>query len=460
MTGIGKLYISGSQIQNAHPRGNKHTRLIVFTELLVCLCENIVYRHTAFRQILKDGFGGHHKHSGGDSLAGNIGGQKCHRGIAQLIKIIEIAAHLFCGDHLGIDAVIIAAGEVGGKCGKLDLLGIFQFLVNTRRRLRNIPLQRGDGSVDIIRQRGKLLVGAHIHRNAQVSLRDPRKGIVDFFQVIDDNALDEDVDKHEQRCENKHLHKNAGIEGRVAHKHGFLLRHSRNDAVAFHVFENIGVPTANKDQAAADIEAEEFVGTEHKCSTKVSAASTWRMTVDINIADEPKFFNDFGSCILATKKNTLAQDYSDGSMQLYLKKDRSLVFKLDKNGERHTYRAPNGTTNKLTFIFENDGAGGYMGQVIFGNGHEEVFQILASENAELHDITHIWSSLGTGISVDIKFEELTTQGLFVGCTDLKAINVNSENKSFSSIDGVLYNKNGNHIIRFPRAVETKIFPTM
>ena len=99
-----------------------------------------------------------------------------------------------------------------------------------------------------------------------------------------------------------------------------------------------------------------------------------------------------------------------------------------------------------------------MGQVIFGNGHEEVFQILASENAELHDITHIWSSLGTGISVDIKFEELTTQGLFVGCTNLKAINVNSENKSFSSIDGVLYNKNGNHIIRFPQGCGDKDIP--
>ena len=58
--------------------------------------------------------------------------------------------------------------------------------------------------------------------------------------------------------------------------------------------------------------------------------------------------------------------------------------------------------------------------------------------------------MGTGINVNVQFDKFTNNGLFVGCTNLKAIHVDGNNESFSGCEhGVLYNKSKTHVIRFP-----------
>ena len=225
--------------------------------------------------------------------------------------------------------------------------------------------------------------------------------------------------------------------------------------------QNAGVPGEGKDEEAAKNEAERWVGTAHDCHYKVLGASTWRMTVDVTVdAEVLDHYNEFGSCLFATKEKTLSNNYNDGSMQLYLRSDKGIVLKLDQTGDTYMFNNPQNLVNlpggtqylgdAFTFVLENDGAGGYMAQMVYGDRTVEAFEITAADHAELHDFNTVWSSLGEGLEVKVKFEKLTNGGLFVGCKNLTAIHVHKDNPSFSGCDhGVLYNKAKTHVIRFP-----------
>ena len=189
--------------------------------------------------------------------------------------------------------------------------------------------------------------------------------------------------------------------------------------------------------------------------TLVNGASTWRMTVGVKIDNWASDFNEFGSAILATKEETLADWYADGSMQLYLKNDHdSIIFKLDNSDDRYTYCCVNEDGTKLvndtfTFVLDNDGSGGYSAKVIFANGKTQSYAISASAQAELRPFSNIYSSMPKGFTVNVKFEEKVNVGLFVGCTNLQNIHVEEGSESFTSKDGILYNKEGNFVIRIP-----------
>ena len=225
--------------------------------------------------------------------------------------------------------------------------------------------------------------------------------------------------------------------------------------------DNIGVPEDTgtdeewtEDEQKAYEEAHGWIGTPRACKYNILGTSTWRMTVKVTKSADAVSFNDYGSCLLATKANALADDYMDGSMQLYLKSDNGIAFKLDTNGDRYVFNRGNkyglGDAFSFTFVLENDGAGGYMVKLVYEDGTVEDYEILAADAAELHDFDAIWTSLGSGIDVNVKFEKLTNKGLFAGCTNLKVIGVDEENPSFTGCDhGVLYNKAMTHVIRFP-----------
>lgn len=187
----------------------------------------------------------------------------------------------------------------------------------------------------------------------------------------------------------------------------------------------------------------------------VRGHSTWRMTVGVKIASDTLNFNQWGSAILATKSNTLDDYYNDGSMQLYMQKGHSnIIFKLDNADDRYRYcwRNADGTAlvnDTFTFVLENDGSGGYETKVIFANGEEQSYSITAGERAELNDFSTLWSSMPVGMDVTVKFEEMVNGELFINCPNLEEILVEEGSESFSSIGGVLYNKDASHVIRVP-----------
>ena len=206
--------------------------------------------------------------------------------------------------------------------------------------------------------------------------------------------------------------------------------------------------------------------TAHPLQTKVLGASTWVMTVDVDITDATANYNNFGSCLLATKSATLADWYNDGSMQLYLQKDHStLVFKYDNADDRYKFIAKddNGVlfkADKIKLVLENDGSGSCTVKAVFSKVDEngeityssepQYYDISASDKAELNDFATVWSALPLGFSVNVKFEKKSNQGLFVGCTNLKEIHVDEGSESFHSCEhGVLYNSTKQHVLRFP-----------
>ena len=197
---------------------------------------------------------------------------------------------------------------------------------------------------------------------------------------------------------------------------------------------------------------------------KVSKDFPWKLTLDVTIDDPNVDFNQWGSAIVSTHENSLGDDYT-GFMQIYLQKGhKNIVVKIDCKDDRYKYSTKvldsegNETAEDLvnthfTFEMEYDGSGGYQVVIYYrDNGKAKMYNISASENNKVGDFDCLYYSLPEGIHVDVKFEKLISQGLFVGCTNLKRIEVDPANPTFKNCEhGVLYDKNGYYVMRFPEA---------
>ena len=190
----------------------------------------------------------------------------------------------------------------------------------------------------------------------------------------------------------------------------------------------------------------------------------WRLTLDVTIAisenGEHPSFNPWGSAIVSTLPNSLADDYT-GYMQIYLWKDlQHIIVKVDNADDRYASSTPelvDGVptgdllvNNHFTFVMEHDGTGGYKVMVIYADGAKSTYQITASKENMVGDFDRLYYSLPGDISVNVKVEKLTTTGLFVGCTNLKRFEVDEDNTVLKSCDhGVLYDKSGLYVMRIP-----------
>ena len=185
----------------------------------------------------------------------------------------------------------------------------------------------------------------------------------------------------------------------------------------------------------------------------------WKLTLDVTIdvpeGGEHPSFNPWGSAVVSTKPNSLDDNYQ-GYMQIYLWKDlQHIVVKIDNADDRYASSIPDETGNlyvnkNFTFELEHDGAGGYQAVVYFGNGKAKMFNITATKDNMVGDFDRLYYSLPKGIHVDVKFEKLTSYGMFVGCTNLKEIIVDPANTVFKGCEhGVLYDKNGFYVMRIP-----------
>ena len=141
---------------------------------------------------------------------------------------------------------------------------------------------------------------------------------------------------------------------------------------------------------------------------------------------------------------------------------QNIIVKIDNADDRYTYGTPaqdehgNEIADSLlvnthfTFELEHDGTGGYQVVVYYDNGKAKMYSISASENNKVQDFDRLYYSLPEGIHVDVKFDRLISQGLFVGCTNLHEIVVDPANPTFKSCEhGVLYDKNGYYVMRIP-----------
>ena len=194
---------------------------------------------------------------------------------------------------------------------------------------------------------------------------------------------------------------------------------------------------------------------------QVNGNFAWRLTLDVSIdTTKSTSFNNYGSAIVSSQPNSLA-DYYNNFMQIYLWQDlQHIVVKIDNNDDRYSYSLPEldaegretgklVTLNHFKFELEHDGAGGYQVVIYYDDGRAKMYSISAGQS-NLNPFSSLWYSLPEGIHVDVTFEELISQGLFVGCTNLQKIIVDPANPTFKSCEhGVLYDKNGYYVMRIP-----------
>lgn len=182
----------------------------------------------------------------------------------------------------------------------------------------------------------------------------------------------------------------------------------------------------------------------------VNEKSAWRLTLDVTITDPNADFNNYGSAIVSTYENSLANSYV-GYMQIYMNSGhKNLTVKIDNADDRYRYTLPDGYNDHFKFELEHDGTGGYQVVIYYDDGTAKMYNISASANNTVKDFDRLYYSLPEGVHVDVKFDRLVSEGLFVGCTKLTEIIVDPANPTFKSCEhGVLYDKNGYYVMRIP-----------
>lgn len=207
----------------------------------------------------------------------------------------------------------------------------------------------------------------------------------------------------------------------------------------------------------------------------ISKDFAWKLTLDVTIDADNLSYNKWGSAIVSTKENSL-DDHYNGYMQIYMWKDlQHIVVKIDNADDRYSYstqaldengdviKKDDGSDSLLVnrhfrFELEHDGTGGYQVVIYYDNGKAKMYSISASENNKVGDFDRLYYSLPEGIHVNVKFDKLISQGLFVGCTNLHEIIVDENNPTFKSCEhGVLYDKNGYYVMRIPEGETTHHF---
>lgn len=174
----------------------------------------------------------------------------------------------------------------------------------------------------------------------------------------------------------------------------------------------------------------------------LKGTSNWNLF--LNVYNNGNSFNEWGSSLLATGSEALANSY-DGGFQLYLKADGSIVLKLgssEKETFSNTVNAKNFTVNVARTNTTN------LQITVTANGTAESY---TEQSYSLNDITLFSTALPTGVnltSITVTNPDIDAAP-FRGCTSLAELTVSDNNKYYKSISNVLYTANGSRLIAYP-----------
>ena len=156
-------------------------------------------------------------------------------------------------------------------------------------------------------------------------------------------------------------------------------------------------------------------------------------------------FNSYGSGLLATGSNSLADSYENG-FQLYLAKDGTLTAKVNGGGWDKTQFSTSASA-KFTIIIDN-----------YGNGNLDMTLYADDEEAEtksftgvtFNDISTFSSSLPTGINITKLFISDPTlhNKPFSGCSAVEKYAVAEGNEWFQAVDGNLCSKSSGDLLAY------------
>lgn len=166
-------------------------------------------------------------------------------------------------------------------------------------------------------------------------------------------------------------------------------------------------------------------------------------SLSFDVATDGSTFNQWGSGLLATGDNALADTYN-GGFQFYLSADGSLVLKLGSTENRFS-----GTAGSAVFsvAMDYDGQGQLAVRVSNASGATQS----GTYSARLNAISQLSASIPTGVELkDLEIADHTLHSQpFAGCTRLEAFAVADGNARYASRDGLLYDATGTTLLAYP-----------
>lgn len=177
----------------------------------------------------------------------------------------------------------------------------------------------------------------------------------------------------------------------------------------------------------------------------ISSANPWRMRITGNL--EGTSYNQWGSAVLANGTNALAEDYSNGWFQFYIKANGNLVVKWDGWNE-NLFSNINLNAGPYTILAEYGGNNSNKSVLITATDSQgRTAQKRLSNSANMQDISAFCGALPAGKQQTVTFlsqPETVTPGQVVA--GAKAL-LNIHGGNATEHDGVLYN--GSAIIAYP-----------
>ncbi len=174
----------------------------------------------------------------------------------------------------------------------------------------------------------------------------------------------------------------------------------------------------------------------------------WQLHLDVS--SDGSSFNQWGSALLATGTEALADSYP-GGFQLYLKADGGIVVKTAAD-EVKTFTLTQG--QQAFAIDVTRTATGKLTITATAGGQSDSYE---ATDLALSDITTFSTALPAG--VDLTTITLTDPAIDAaplrGCTALSTLTVATGNKAYKAVDNALYTADGSRLIAVPEGLRSR-----
>ncbi len=192
-------------------------------------------------------------------------------------------------------------------------------------------------------------------------------------------------------------------------------------------------------------------GTRNKITTvtpAIAGTDSWVMTIE-GTAEPGASFNDYGSGLYGNGTDCLADNFSGGWSQFYLKKDGTLSIKWDsaeaveftgvKLSGHFTIRAVYNAANKQLRV------------TAASNGASQTKTL--SNSAEMKEISRFATALPAGIDLTVTFRKpdaaVVPGTLFAGATSVMDFHCASNSTTYTEKDGVIYKPKSTRVWAYP-----------
>lgn len=174
----------------------------------------------------------------------------------------------------------------------------------------------------------------------------------------------------------------------------------------------------------------------------IAASSAWTLT--LTATNDGSTYNTWGSGLLATGTDPLADSYS-GGFQLYLAAAGTLTVKVGSSETSFSTALGESFTIEIAY----DGEGTLTITVVTADGTATTKTV----SQTLDEISSFSAALPSGVDITSLVVELADgasyMDVFAGCTSLTDIEVEEGNAEFSSVDGLLYDAAGEQLLVYP-----------